>query len=109
MKLKNASKPTKLATACAVAAATVLAPEAAMAFTAPTATDTGYQYYDLLVNKGAEGPIGMAGAGALLLWGGSELKNNIWKGAASAMGAATIVNLDGLLTSLGYVMPSGLF
>ena len=73
----------------------------AMAFTAPAAGSFGYDAYDLVVNKGCGGPLGWVGAAFLMIWGISNIMKQWLITVVCAIGAALIVKLPTVLTSLG--------
>jgi hypothetical protein len=76
-------------------------PMVAMAATVPTTGDPGYELYDLFVNDLAQGPLGFVGAMALLIWGGSMIKDSYWKAGAAAVGGGVILKADALTQSFG--------
>ncbi|AOF17083.1 TPA: conjugative transfer protein TraE [Yersinia enterocolitica] len=78
-----------------------LIPTVAMAWTAPTAGDFGYQIYDVGVNKIAKGPIGFAG-GAFLIAAGAMKINESWpKAIAFVLAGSCLIKVEELTTSLG--------
>ena len=77
---------------------------AAQAFTAPTATDLGYDIYDIVVNKGVKGPLGFVGGVAAFLFGVSRLFSNIMIGIPTIVAAVCLIKADSILQTFGMVI-----
>lgn len=88
----------------AVVSVLVITTQAALAFTSGSATDTGFEFWDFVVNKGIKGPIG-ATIGVLMIGGGmvlgglGKLQGAVWPLIAGGGFIAT----PGIVTSMGMV------
>lgn len=76
----------------------------AMAFTAPAAGDFGYEFFDIAFNKILFGPIGWVGGGFLIALGLSVLKQSWIQCIVCILGAAGLIKLQSLMTTLGAVV-----
>lgn len=77
---------------------------AAMAFTAPTAGDFGYDIYDIVVNQILGGPIGFIGAVALIVWGATKVMTNWMITILCVIAGTILIKADSLVTTLGAVV-----
>lgn len=98
-----ANKLQKLSLAVFAALLSV-APSMALAFTAPTAGDFGYDVYDIVVNKILQGPIGFVGAVALMVWGGTKVTQNWMLTILCIVAGTIIIKADALVVTLGAVI-----
>ncbi len=73
----------------------------ALAFTTPASSDPGYELYDLIINKGFQGPLGFIAGVWILAQAGTVIKESTWKGAATAVGGAALIKADTVLPAIG--------
>lgn len=73
----------------------------AMAFTAPTTGDFGYDIYDIAVNQILGGPIGFIGAIALIVWGATKLMTNWMITVVCVIAGTILIRADALVQTLG--------
>ena len=86
-------------------AAASLAATAALAFTAPAAGDLGFDIYDLVVNQGVEGPLGlMAGVVALAFGAFQAISGRVITGVMAIIAGGVLISAEGIVTSLGFVV-----
>ena len=77
-----------------------------MGYTAPTAADVGYDFWDFMVNDLAKGPIGQLGAGGAVLSGlavAAKTNTFVWPGIVAALGIV-VFKLDTITQSFGMVI-----
>lgn len=73
--------------------------------TAPT-SGAGFDFYDLIVNKIIQGPIGMTGAVGGIAWGSSQLfRSNLVGGLLPIVGGTGVLLSEDILTSFGALIP----
>ena len=73
----------------------------ALAFTAPTAGDFGYDLYDIVVLKMLGGPIGFIGAVALIVWGATKIMTQWMITIACIVAGTILIKAEGIVTTLG--------
>ena len=76
----------------------------AHAFTAPAATDLGFDIYDIVVNKGVKGPMGFVAGVASFLFGVSQLFRNVMVGIPTIVAAVCLIKADTILQTFGMVI-----
>ncbi len=88
-----------------VAAALIASSGAAIAFTAPTTTDLGYDIYDIVVNQGIKGAPGFVAAAIFIVFGfGSLFQQRILPGIFGLVAGAALFAADNVVTSLGFTV-----
>ena len=76
----------------------------AMAFTAPTAGDFGYDIYDIVVLQILGGPSGFIGAVALIVWGATKVMTNWMITILCVIAGTILIKADSLVQTLGAVI-----
>ena len=74
----------------------------AEAYTVPAASDPGYDFYNLVVKKGLQGPIGFAAGVWLLIDAGTTMGSQPKVGALKALGGGALIKAEDIATTLGY-------
>lgn len=82
-------------------AALCLAAPSALAFTAPSTGDFGYDLYDIVVLKILGGPIGFIGAVALIVWGATKIMTQWMITIACIIAGTILIKAEGIVTTLG--------
>ncbi len=91
----------KVKTVAYVGAGLAVTSTPALAFTTPASSEPGYEIYDLVINKGFQGPIGFMAGAWILTQAGTVIKESTWKGAATAVGGVALIKADTVLPAIG--------
>jgi|SRR5690554_5108067 len=76
----------------------------AEAYEVPAANDPGYDFYDLVVKKGLEGPIGFSLGVFLLINAGTSIGQNPKMAALQALGGGVLIKAEAVATTLGWIV-----
>lgn len=79
-------------------------PELAVAYETPNQGDPGYAFYDLMLDKGLQGPIGFVAALWLLIDAGTTIGTNPKLAVLKALGGGALIQADSIATTLGYIV-----
>lgn len=82
----------------------ILFPELATAYETPAATDPGYDFYDLVVEKGLKGPLGFAAGCWLLMNAGTTIGQNPKMAGLQAIGGGMLIKADAVAVTLGWMV-----
>lgn len=108
VKQKPIDKKTKLIWGlCVFVVALIVAflfPEISTAYETPTATDPGYDFYDLVVEKGLKGPLGFAAGCWLLMNAGTTIGQNPKMAGLQAIGGGMLIKADAVAVTLGWMV-----
>lgn len=89
---------------CAIAAIGMFISSFAGAYTTPTTGDPGYEMYDLVINKGLDGPIGFVFGAWLLVNAGGNIGTNPKMAALQAIGGGMLIKAEAVANTLGFLV-----
>ena len=93
-------KPLNLAAVLA-GGALLMASGVAGAFTAPAAGDFGYDVYDIVINQILNGPIGVIGGVALIVFGATQIMKNWFSTILCIIAGTVLIRAEALVVTLG--------
>jgi len=77
----------------------------ALAFAAPAAGDLGFEFYDIVVQQGIQGPIGFGIATIAIIFGLYGFAQRNWyMGLGGLAGTTAMVAGDSVVTGVGFVV-----
>ncbi len=77
----------------------------AFAFTAPASGDLGYEFYDIVVEQGIQGPIGFGVATVAIIFGLYGFAQRNWyMGLGGLAGTTAMVAGDSIVTGVGFTI-----
>lgn len=77
----------------------------AMAFTAPAAGDLGFEFYDIVVQQGIQGPIGFGVAMVSIIFGLYGFAQRNWfMGLGGLAGTTAMAAGDSIVTGVGFTI-----
>lgn len=71
------------------------------AYTTPATGDPGYDMYDLVINKGLDGPVGFVIGSWLLINAGTTMGSNPKAAALQAIGGGALIKAEEVANTLG--------
>ncbi len=90
---------------CAAFAVVLMVSSASTAFTAPVAGDLGFDFYDILINQGIQGPVGFSiGFIAVIMAIFGMSQRNWFMAAGGLAGTTALVAGDSIVTGVGFLV-----
>lgn len=93
-----------LALALFVAVLATVLSAAAYGYTPPSDGEVGYDFYDLVVKKGLNGPIGFVIGAWLLIDAGTTIGSNPKIAALKGIGGGALIKAEAIATTLGWMV-----
>jgi len=89
---------------CVIAVVGMVISGIAGAYTTPATGTPGYELYDLVMNKGLDGPIGFVFGAWLLINAGGSIGSNPKMAALQGIGGGMIIKAEAIANTLGYLV-----